>query len=213
MPFIEQEQLVKLYNEIEDLSVKKEELRKSFIELKNESNKTSEKLKISNIVASILFLLLLIMSFSLYKSYSKVKLAKRANIILLTELEEVKKTKQDKEAKLEELIQEKKEVLATEEENMNSVEEKADLFYVIQIGAYRKLKIDASKNLNKGFIRKDSGGLYSYFIGEFVRHKEAENFRNQVVKLGFKDAFIVPYYRNEEISLNQALKIERDDAQ
>ena len=52
-------------------------------------------------------------------------------------------------------------------------------------------------------------GMYRYTSGEISNFNEAINLQNQVRKMGFKDAFIVAFYKNERISLEEAKKISQ----
>jgi len=49
-------------------------------------------------------------------------------------------------------------------------------------------------------------GWYKYYIGPYYNFDEAKTSREQMVKAGFKDAFIVAYRDNKRISIKDALQ-------
>lgn len=50
-------------------------------------------------------------------------------------------------------------------------------------------------------------GLYKFTSGNFDTFKEASNHRIEVVKKGFKDAFVVPFYQGERITPEEAKRL------
>ncbi|MBN2668598.1 MAG: M15 family metallopeptidase [Bacteroidales bacterium] len=61
----------------------------------------------------------------------------------------------------------------------------------------------------KGFadFRYYHKGLYKYTGGSFVTIEEANDFKNQMRKQGFKGSFIVPFYQGERIELKDAVEL------
>jgi hypothetical protein len=98
----------------------------------------------------------------------------------------------------------------TEEETVISSNETT---YRIQIGAFDK---ELSDKVFEGvdnvvsFSGKD--GLVRYMAGSFTEYKDAINYQAQMKARGFEDAFIVTYKNGERISLNIAIKIEKNSS-
>ena len=96
----------------------------------------------------------------------------------------------------------------TEEETVISSNETT---YRIQIGAFDK---ELSDKVFEGvdnvvsFSGKD--GLVRYMAGSFTEYKDAINYQAQMKVRGFEDAFIVTYKNGERISLNVAIKTEKN---
>ena len=53
-----------------------------------------------------------------------------------------------------------------------------------------------------------SGSVYKYTSGHFSSLKSAARMQNKIRSLGYKDAFVVAFYRGKRISIRQAKKIE-----
>lgn len=65
--------------------------------------------------------------------------------------------------------------------------------YSVQIGAFKKLNLMLmSKNFVnfRGYQNKD---YFIYSLGNFGTREEAERFKEKLIALGFKDAFVTPY--------------------
>ncbi|MDY0780009.1 SPOR domain-containing protein [Tenacibaculum sp. IB213877] len=193
MPFIEQNDLVKLYDEIEDLTEKKEELRKGYIDLKLENNKLLKKEKIKTIILVVLLLVLLFFGFMLYQ----LKKGSHNDSF-------------DKNEFLNQKIDSIEEVYSARQEE-DLIEEKHDLIYTIQIGAFKELNIRTfDEEELKNFLKIPNKDLYTYSIGQFYTFNQANIFLSEIKKIGIKDAFILPLKNNERISLKEAKEEENN---
>ena len=50
-------------------------------------------------------------------------------------------------------------------------------------------------------------GLYKFTSGNFASFKEASAFRAEVISKGFKDAFVVPFYKDKRITNEEARRL------
>ena len=192
MPFIDEEKLVKLYDEIDKLSVKNEELRQGYIELtlKKKKSEIFEKAKVVGIM--ILIILLIVLSYFLYRKHQDVKYTKQST---------------------ETLVKNKIDSLKLAFFNTTAARRKKahpkraeDLIYTIQIGAFRKFNLSQySEEDLKNFRRLPNRDLYTYSIGSFLRWNDAKSFLDDIGKIGIKDAFILPLKQNKRVSLRQAI--------
>jgi outer membrane protein OmpA-like peptidoglycan-associated protein/tetratricopeptide (TPR) repeat protein len=68
----------------------------------------------------------------------------------------------------------------------------------------------ALKNLigNLRFFVQEQAGMFRYEAGDRYNLFEAETLRNQIRAAGFDDCFIVPYYDNKRISMQEAKQIQ-----
>ena len=87
-------------------------------------------------------------------------------------------------------------------------EDNKDLVFKVQIGTYLK-----SMNRDKLFIKIKAqehlvNGTFKYYVGFEKNKNAAENIRNQMLELGFKGAFIVAFYKEERISIKEALNLQ-----
>ena len=83
--------------------------------------------------------------------------------------------------------------------------------YRIQVGAFNaELSDEVFVGVNNvvSFTGKD--GLVRYMAGSFVEYKDAIDYQAQMKARGFEDAFIVTYKNGERISLNVAIKTEKE---
>jgi len=111
---------------------------------------------------------------------------------------------------------EEEEVVAPEDTSKNIVEKLAitpvnETTYRIQIGAFHSLVPDevfSGVNNVLHFTGKD--GLIRYMAGSFAKYKEAISYQAEMKARGFDDAFIVTYKDGERISLNIAIKSEKE---
>jgi len=89
--------------------------------------------------------------------------------------------------------------------------EKEGVIYKVQIKSSWK-KIAESASLFRGLPKVDyyySDNLYKYTIGNFSSHEACELYLQTAVKKGFKDAFVVAFYKKNRITLEEAERIMR----
>ncbi|HIF14158.1 MAG TPA: hypothetical protein EYQ86_02020 [Bacteroidetes bacterium] len=86
---------------------------------------------------------------------------------------------------------------------------KADMKYMVQIGAFRSRKIKHFESLNLGYkiFEQQLQGLYKYMVYNAETPFEIDNIRQDVINQGISDAFVVPYNKGLRISVKKALKI------
>lgn len=72
--------------------------------------------------------------------------------------------------------------------------------YRVQIGLYKQFDIRSFLNETKVVSFEDINGLYQYTIGNFTTEEEAETFKQAMMKMGIKDAFVSYYLDGKRIS-------------
>jgi hypothetical protein len=84
------------------------------------------------------------------------------------------------------------------------------LFYSIQVGVYAK-KITSEKlfNIEPLYFDITARGYYRYITETFTNLKDAINAKNRIVAKGVSDAFVVPFNKGKQITINEARNIER----
>lgn len=84
------------------------------------------------------------------------------------------------------------------------------LVYRIQLGAFgKKLPMNTFGGLSPVSAEIiEERNLTKYYVGYFASSKDAHNALDEVKDYGFGDAFVVPYYRKEKITINDAREIE-----
>lgn len=87
-----------------------------------------------------------------------------------------------------------------------------DLFFKVQIGAYRnhitKYHPVFTSRLNPEDITEEYyPPLYKYTIGHYNTIKSATEFKMHIRKIGYSDAFLTCYYKNNRIPMDEAKKV------
>ena len=87
----------------------------------------------------------------------------------------------------------------------NSTEANLDLYYTVQVAVYNKALIaDNINGIKELLFTKTEKGQFRYSSGEFTNFAEARQRKNEVVKKGIPDAYVVAYYRGKRISIGEA---------
>ena len=109
-------------------------------------------------------------------------------------------------------LQRKYEKLEAAYEAQKNINEKGiipGLVYRVQVGAY--VHFDMNQHLvhtDKTFEGENQDGMNKYMMGNFRDMNNAEAFRNDVRKLGIKDAWIVPYIDGTRVTRDEAEKYQ-----
>ncbi|MFN6038870.1 MAG: SPOR domain-containing protein, partial [Bacteroidota bacterium] len=92
------------------------------------------------------------------------------------------------------------------------------IVFTIQVGAFKTIVPNKTfKGLNPVNGTKTANGFIRYQAGLFNNYNEANAAKNDLKKMGFKDAFIAVYKNNVRVSLNEILgelneKIENNES-
>ena len=88
------------------------------------------------------------------------------------------------------------------------------LVFRVQIGAFKNpVPVNLFKGLNPIGGEKTAQGLIRYQAGLFKDFTKANNAKNEVRKIGYKDAFVVAYFNGKRIDMNQAISMTRNLSQ
>jgi hypothetical protein len=97
---------------------------------------------------------------------------------------------------------EQQEKQALEEVNSNPIKEKSGLYFKVQLGAYNQYR---AKGLGKSEIETEMvENQIKYVLGYFTKINKAEDFRDELKKLGLADAWIVCYKDGKRITQEAA---------
>ena len=184
MSYVKKDRWLELLSEVENLTTEKEELRKGYIDLVVKKNRMTRKSKIKSIIIIVLLILFTVFYYQRNESETQNIMVNQTNSQVIDD---------PKEALKDSIIKEKK---------VLPVKEKETIVFSVQIGALRKLKIHNKLNKSSNFKAfKNKEGLNIYSLGEFDSYKAARQFRKQIKKLGFKDAFIVKLKNNKKVPI------------
>lgn len=79
-----------------------------------------------------------------------------------------------------------------------------ELVYAVQIGAFESKDLSLYSENFVNFKEIKSEGYNKYAIGNFSDLNEAKVFRREIVRLGFRGAFIASYQNGERIKIEEA---------
>jgi hypothetical protein len=109
------------------------------------------------------------------------------------------------------IIQQKEENIEEPKKEVSAVDKKL-IFFRVQVGAFVNeppaevlQKLSKIPGLEK---KKKSTGVTQYLAGKFNDYEEAKRFRDEVVeKYGIKDAFLIAFFKDEMISVQEAVEL------
>lgn len=81
---------------------------------------------------------------------------------------------------------------------------KGEKVYAVQIGAFESKDLSLYSKNFVNFKEIKSEGYNKYALGNFETLEEAKVFRREIVRLGFKSAFIASYQNGERIKIEEA---------
>lgn len=86
------------------------------------------------------------------------------------------------------------------------------LVYRIQIGAFVFYEVENKPEQGADFYEEKSDGFNKYVIGGFRTIEEANVFKDEVQKMGVKDAWVVPYIDGIRVTMTEAEQYEQNQA-
>ena len=87
-------------------------------------------------------------------------------------------------------------------------EDSSGLVFRVQVETWDKRR-DNSYNLFKGYevFEYEQDKMYKYCIGNFSDYQMAKNYKIELIKKGFQNAFLVAFLNGERISIEKAIKL------
>ncbi|PCH76073.1 MAG: hypothetical protein COB98_07285 [Flavobacteriaceae bacterium] len=80
------------------------------------------------------------------------------------------------------------------------------VMYQVQIGAFKNFSI-AMHSEEFSDLTEYSNGFNKYALGKFSTYADATIFKNDLKRIGFKKAFLVSFYKEEQINIRKALEL------
>lgn len=200
MPFITDEELQDFKDQIE----KAEEAKRTSNYMREKAIKdeqeNSRKFKIATIILGIVALL------GVAGTVYFMNFSTPSNMISQKDHNDQKSILEGKITELEETIQN---LSMNQEINANDSGESAgsldgELVYAVQIGAFEEKNLSMYSENFVNFREIKSGGFNKYALGNFETLNEAKKFRRELVKLGFRNAFIASYQNGKRLKIEEA---------
>ncbi|AXT52768.1 SPOR domain-containing protein [Aquimarina sp. BL5] len=207
MPYISDDELLDFQVQIDEAKEEKRVSNYTHTKALRDEQENARKFKIATIILGIIALLgvagtVYFMKFStsdgmISKSESNKQSAMLKNKI--TELEEtIKNLSMDQEINASE----------NEIDNQDNELEKAslqdELVYAVQIGAFEEKDLSLYSDKFVNFKEIKAGSFNKYALGNFASLSEAKKFRRELVRLGFRGAFIASYQNGKRIKIEEA---------
>lgn len=190
MPFLNDQEHEELQDKITALSAKNEALKSTLSELEEELGDVKSTARNRNILLSCLSGILIALSLYFYQNQS----------ISEQDIEAIKNTESNKildsVSESTDIADEDYDDSSDIQTNINGIEKIKDnvmnkVVYSVQIAAFTNKKYPLLSKTIAGTMSNEEYLRYS--IGLFATLKEAQKFRYQLIKLGFKDAFVASY--------------------
>ena len=109
----------------------------------------------------------------------------------------------------EELLIKDLEDTAYIESSINKVN--TDLLFKVQIGTYLKSMKSDTSFINIKVKEHVINGIFKYYVGAENKKTDAEIIKNKMLNLGFDGAFIVAFYKDKRISIQEALDLQMNN--
>ncbi len=201
MPFITDEELQGFKNQIEKAEESKRAVEYTRNKAVKDEKENSRKFKIATIILGIIALL------GVAGTVYFMNFNTPENMITQKKHKSEVTTRDTKIAELTETI---KNLSMNQELNANStgVENgrslQDEVVYAVQIGAFESIDLSMYSENFVNFRQIKSGGYNKYALGNFETLNEAKKFRRELVRLGFRNAFIASYQNGERIKIEEA---------
>ncbi|MDX1363219.1 MAG: SPOR domain-containing protein [Arenibacter latericius] len=195
MPFIEESDLLELHKDIDKAQLINERLLDQ-IKYKNKELRRSKIQR--NIFGSItvLFLIFTLAVFSYNAGFVRsTNMESRNNLLVSIDSLEVIK------ARIDNLKEKNEELSLVKEFYLAKKFLEKEKIYSVQVKSFIDNNLTlASESLGNTIFAK-TNPFYSYSLGNFETLEEARSFRYQLVKMGFKDAFVASYRDGKRIEI------------
>ena len=80
--------------------------------------------------------------------------------------------------------------------------------YKVQIGTYLKSMLSDKSFMNLNAYEEIINGTYKYYVGNASNKESADNEKVKMREKGFKGAFVVAFYKDKRISMQEALDLQ-----
>ena len=195
MPFIEESDLLELHKDIDKAQIINERLLDQ-IKFKNKEIKRSKLQR--NLLAGVtgIFLIgaLIIFSFSAGRSVSNNYESPSNLLVSIDSLDAIK-------SRIDNLKQQNEELSLVREFYLAKKFLEKEKIYSVQVKSFvdNNMTLASEALTNTLFVKTNP--FYSYSLGNFETLKEAQKFRQQLVDLGFNDAFVASYKDGKRIQI------------
>ncbi|PKB00294.1 sporulation related protein [Flavobacteriaceae bacterium MAR_2009_75] len=195
MPFIEESDLLELHKDIDKAQIINERLLDQ-IKFKNKEIKKSKVQR--NVLAGItgLFLIgtLIVFSFTAGRSVSNNFESPSNLLVSIDSLDAIK-------SRIDNLKQQNEELSLVREFYLAKKFLQKEKIYSVQVKSFVENNVTLASEALTNTLFVKTNPFYSYSLGNFETLEEAQTFRQQLVDLGFPDAFVASYKDGKRIQI------------
>jgi hypothetical protein len=196
MPFVRDNNLVNIYEEI-DKAKETIETLSSNLQEEEENNSILKKHRIILGAFALIVLILFLWSFlPKSKQYKEEYLIKNNLSLVNTDTLHNLKRKADQ-------------VIVLDSANTSLAD--MSIVYSVQIGAYANFNSNLISEDLAHLVEFEEDGINKYAIGKFTTYKETVLLRDDLRKLGFKDCFIIAKSYDIPVNIKEALDLSSEE--
>lgn len=193
MPYITEEDLSELHKNIDFKEAQSSKLEEQLIIVKEDREK-EKKDKGVLLGIAIGLLALLILGIVLFFTIGRTNTTQEQEGMYVLSEEEY-----------QQLVNSSNDTVATTTDVVYEQESISDqVVYAVQLGAFQDKKISLYSDSFIQFKEVLDDEFYKYTMGAFETLEEAQVFRKEIVRLGFKDTFIASYNNGERLAIEEA---------
>ena len=198
MPFIEESDLLELHKDIDKAQIINERL---LDQVKFKNKEIRKNILQRNALAGVtgLFLIgtLIIFSFTAGRSVSNNYESPSNLLVSIDSLDAIK-------SRINNLKQQNEELSLVKEFYLAKEFLQKEKIYSVQIKSFVDNNITLASEALTNTLFVKTNPFYSYSLGNFETLKEAQKFREQLVDLGFQDAFVASYKDGKRVQIEDS---------
>lgn len=196
MPFIEESDLLDLHKDIDKAQIINERLLDQ-IKFKNKELKRNkiQRNVFGGVAALLTLFILAFTSFSAGLSSGRFNTSNNKNLLVsIDSLDAVK-------SRIDNLKRQNEELSLVKEFYLAKQFLEKETIYSVQVKSFVDNNVTLASEALTNTLFVKTNPYYSYSLGNFETLKEAQDFRKQLVNLGFQDAFVASYKDGKRLKI------------
>ncbi len=199
MPFVEEHDLLQLHKDIDKAQANNDRLLEQIKYKNKELRKTNRQRNLLGVITTLFLILTVVLvsfSFGVNSAVKELKFQPDQQTVLVSidSLDAIK-------GRLSKLQVEKEEMDVLKNFYLAKNFLEGGKIYAVQVTAFTENNIPlvSTKFSNSRFVKNNP--FYTYSLGNFETLKEAQEFRYELVRMGFEDAFVASYKNGKRVQI------------
>ncbi|WP_196885044.1 SPOR domain-containing protein [Aureivirga sp. CE67] len=206
MPYLEQNELVRLKDEAAKVRILNETIESKDSDL--EKYKKQRTFLLGVAIVGLLATVVVFFSFSPNNNEALENYLNERNLDTINA--DTLKTYQGLRHKYNNLLANQMEQPESTDDSGTSFEDQ-EVVYSVQLGAYEDFNIELISENFTNLAEKNISGINKYSIGNFPTYEEVYMLKQDLIKLGFKDCFVITQSYGKEIDVREALALSGEE--